>query len=52
MDDLKTEKRLEMACEEVRFLDLVRWGDAAAVLATKGAEVPSFGGLPQIIQNM
>lgn len=44
MDDLKTEKRLEMACEEVRFLDLVRWGDAAAVLATKGAEVPSFGG--------
>ncbi|MFH0841202.1 MAG: RagB/SusD family nutrient uptake outer membrane protein [Bacteroidota bacterium] len=44
MDDLKTEKRLELACEEVRYLDLVRWGDVATELANKGPEVPSFGG--------
>ncbi len=49
MDDIKTEKRLELACEEVRFLDLVRWGDASTVLETKGVDVPSFGGATETV---
>jgi hypothetical protein len=33
---LKTERRLELAGEGQRWLDLVRWGDAGTVLASKG----------------
>lgn len=36
MDAIKTERRLELAFEGFRFLDLVRWGDAATVLKNQG----------------
>lgn len=36
MDDIKKERRLELAMEGFRYFDLVRWGDAATVLAGKG----------------
>ena len=47
LDDIKKEKRLELCFEEVRFQDLVRWGDAANILANRGKEIPSFFGLNQ-----
>ena len=47
LNDIKKEKRLELCLEGVRFQDLVRWGDAATVLAEQGAEVPSFCGLDE-----
>ncbi len=36
MDAIKAERRLELAGEGFRFFDLVRWGDAAAKLGSKG----------------
>jgi len=36
MDDIKKERRLELAMEGFRFFDLVRWGDAPTVLGSKG----------------
>ncbi len=42
MDDIKTEKRIELCFECVRYMDLVRWGDASAVLADQGHYVPDF----------
>lgn len=33
MDDIKKEKRLELWMEGCRYQDLIRWGDAATVLA-------------------
>ena len=36
MAAIKAERRLELAGEGFRFFDLVRWGDAAAKLASKG----------------
>jgi hypothetical protein len=42
MDDIKTEKRLELFAEGVRYQDLVRWGDAAAKLGTKGQQYPTL----------
>lgn len=36
MDAIKTERRLELAGEGHRFFDLVRWGDAATRLASRG----------------
>lgn len=35
-EKIKRERRMELAFEMVRFQDLVRWGDAAEVLATQG----------------
>lgn len=34
--DIKDERRAELFCEQERFFDLVRWGDAPVVLANKG----------------
>lgn len=42
MDDVKIEKRLELCYEGTRYMDLVRWGDAATVLADKDQKVGSF----------
>ncbi|MBQ9286864.1 MAG: RagB/SusD family nutrient uptake outer membrane protein [Bacteroidaceae bacterium] len=40
MDAIKTERQLELWCEGVRYQDLVRWGDAAKVLANRGKSRP------------
>lgn len=37
LQDVKDEKRAELAYENERYLDLVRWGDASTVLANRGA---------------
>jgi starch-binding outer membrane protein, SusD/RagB family len=45
--DLKDEKRAELAYENERYFDLIRWGDDAAiatVLATRGFNVYNFSG--------
>lgn len=39
LEDIKNEKRFELCFEGTRFMDLVRWGDAAAKLANQGKEV-------------
>lgn len=36
LEAIKTERRLELAGEGHRFFDLVRWGDAATKLASRG----------------
>jgi hypothetical protein len=36
LPNIKKERRLELAGEGVRWLDLVRWGDAATLLSSKG----------------
>ena len=36
MTAIKTERKLELCFEGVRFLDLIRWGDAPAVLGSAG----------------
>ncbi len=43
MDDIKTEKRLELCYESCRYEDLIRWGDAETYLGEQGAEIPQFG---------
>ena len=42
MNDIKTEKRLELCLECVRYQDLVRWGDAKSAMGSQGKEVPAF----------
>jgi hypothetical protein len=42
LSDIKTEKRLELCNECVRFQDLVRWGDAQSAMANQGKEVPAY----------
>lgn len=42
LDDIKKERRLELAMDGVRFQDLKRWGDAAKVLANKSAQLPTL----------
>ena len=42
LDDIKTEKRLELCLESTRFQDLVRWGDAKNALASQGKEIPNY----------
>jgi hypothetical protein len=46
LNDIKLERRLELAMEGIRFQDLKRWGDAATVLADKGRKLPTFRIVP------
>ena len=50
MEDLKLERRLELAFEFDRYFDLVRWGDAATALAGNGYD-PSKNGLFPVPQT-
>jgi len=45
LEDIKKEKRLELCMEQVRYQDLVRWGDADNFLADKGHKIPVFYGI-------
>ena len=42
LDQIKTESRLELCFEGQRFENLIRWGDAASVLATRGQKNPTL----------
>ncbi|MGM9792400.1 MAG: RagB/SusD family nutrient uptake outer membrane protein [Candidatus Cryptobacteroides sp.] len=42
LDDIKTEKRIELCGESLRFQDLVRWGDAESRLKDNGASCPQL----------
>ena len=42
LDNIKTEKRLELWLEGTRYQDLIRWGDAQKALGKQGAQIPSF----------
>ena len=44
LNDIKTEKRLELCNEAVRYQDLIRWGDAKTAMADQGKQVPAFTG--------
>lgn len=39
LSDIKNEKRFELCFEGTRYMDLVRWNDAATVLANQGKSV-------------
>jgi hypothetical protein len=42
--DIKTERQLELAFEGERYLDLIRWGDAANALKDQGKVIPLGNG--------
>jgi hypothetical protein len=42
MDDIKTEKRLELCGEGQRYQDILRWGDAAELLKDAGKVYPAM----------
>ncbi len=42
LDDIKTEKRLELCLESVRYQDLVRWSDAESALGSQGKQIPLY----------
>ena len=42
LNDIKTEKRLELCNESVRYQDLIRWGDAKTAMGNQGKEIPVF----------
>jgi hypothetical protein len=42
MDDIKIEKRLELCLENVRYQDIIRWGDTPSLLAEQGKTIPEF----------
>ncbi|WP_340112951.1 RagB/SusD family nutrient uptake outer membrane protein [Maribellus mangrovi] len=44
MQDVKDEKRAELAFEGERYLDLIRWGDAPEQLANRGLKTYTFYG--------
>jgi len=52
MDAIKKERRAELAGEGHRFFDLVRWGDAATVLADDGFEAGKNEIFPIPIQEL
>lgn len=43
LDDIKTEKRLELCDEAVRYQDITRWGDAYSLLKDQGKEIGYYG---------
>lgn len=43
-EDIKTERKLELAFEMVRYMDLQRWGDAYEALKDQGKKVPNGSG--------
>ena len=43
-EDIKQERRFELAFEFSRYQDLIRWGDAAEVLKDRGKRVPNGDG--------
>ena len=45
LNDIKTEKRLELCLEGVRYQDLIRWGDAQSTMGEQGKQVPAFRGI-------
>jgi len=51
MNVVKTEKRLELCGESVRFQDLVRWGDAFDALNAVGKDVPNFKSDGTVVWN-
>jgi hypothetical protein len=42
LDAVKKEKQYEMWMEGCRFIDLLRWGEAASKLANNGDSIPTF----------
>jgi starch-binding outer membrane protein, SusD/RagB family len=42
MDEIKTESRLELCWEGQRYENIIRWGDAASLLANKGLQNPAL----------
>lgn len=42
LDDIKTEKRIELCGEGLRFQDLVRWGDAEKKMKDNGSKCPAL----------
>ncbi len=48
---IKLERRLELAFENHRFQDLIRWGDAAKVLADEGKLIPKGDGTYISVEN-
>ena len=42
LNDIKIERRLELFDEGCRWMDLVRWGDAATTLKDKGVSIMGF----------
>ena len=42
LEDIKTEKRLELCGEGQRFQDILRWGDAASLLKEAGKVYPTM----------
>ena len=42
LNDVKKEKRFELWLEGTRSADLIRWGDAATVLANNGSAIPDW----------
>lgn len=42
LNDIKNEKRMELCGEGIRYLDILRWGEAPTLLAKQGQEVHAY----------